>query len=397
VDTFAAVLSCHEKAGLAPFAKQLHEAGLRLIASDGTYRYLTERSIPAIRLEDYTEQARGCLARTLQPKIHEGLLADHADPGQMARLRELGISPVRVVVSDIYPLRALLDSGAINTTTELTHEIDVGGPAMLTAAARNYQSVFAVSDVEDFDEVAAALVKPLNHTGTLRRRLAGKALRTLSLTNAAASDFLLRGEPKTVAAPRRDGAALIEILEFLARADRLKLVDRANGVADGTRPENSAEHSWQAALAGYLLASYSRSPVDATKVAMMLLTHDIIEVESGDFNLFAPEAASRADHEAECAVKVFGHDPFGPIGRAYDLWTEFENGETAEARFAKAIDQFLPLFLNVMGEGKSWGDFIISQDAYLQKKADIRAGSDELWVKTVEYVEYLKKRAWSIV
>lgn len=130
---------------------------------------------------------------------------------------------------------------------------------------------------------------------------------------------------------------------FLNEADRLKSVQRANELLDGSRPENSAEHSWHVALWALVFADHAPPGTDLTRAVSMLLLHDLVEIDAGDHPIHLPNPG-QAEAEEKAAQRIFGLLPLG-LGRDLaQLWAEFEQGQTDAARFAKLIDHTQPLF-----------------------------------------------------
>ncbi|QPM89631.1 HD domain-containing protein [Pseudooceanicola algae] len=144
---------------------------------------------------------------------------------------------------------------------------------------------------------------------------------------------------------------------FLAEADQLKRIDRATTLCDGSRQENSAEHSWHLAL--YALALADHAPIDVSifRVIRMLLLHDLVEIDAGDAPIYAQTEASQkeiAQAELAAADRIFGILPASEGAALRALWDEFEAAETADARFAKALDRFQPPIQNLASGGLSW-------------------------------------------
>lgn len=170
------------------------------------------------------------------------------------------------------------------------------------------------------------------------------------------------------------------LIDFISYIDQLKTVIRKNALHDGSRAENTAEHSWHAALSAYLLEPYANQPVDINKVIQMLLIHDLIEIEAGDTFVYDQEAMARQEESENQAAKIlFNRLPEVQGKTIQFLWEEFEARETPEAKFAKAIDRFLPLYSNFKNKGYSWGPYDISL-AYVKEIASIiQDGSTKLW------------------
>ena len=169
-------------------------------------------------------------------------------------------------------------------------------------------------------------------------------------------------------------------IAFVAYLDRLKNVIRVNALFDGSREENTAEHSWHAALSALILAPYADEAVDIDRVIRMLLIHDLIEIEAGDTFAYADpaELARQEALETEAAEIVFGQvrSPLGEELRA--LWDEFEARVTPEAKFAKAIDRFMPIYSNIHNGGEIWVKRGVSLQQVRGNIAIIREGSTQL-------------------
>jgi putative hydrolase of HD superfamily len=136
-------------------------------------------------------------------------------------------------------------------------------------------------------------------------------------------------------------------LRFLLEADRLKSVIRGSRIADGSRRENSAEHSWHIALFALVLARHAVGRVDVLRVISMLLIHDLVEIDCGDTPLFdEAAAANQAAREAVAARRLVSLLPATQAAEFLALWHEFEAAVTTDARFAKSLDRLQPILLN---------------------------------------------------
>ncbi|WP_341675257.1 HD domain-containing protein [Niveibacterium sp. SC-1] len=169
-------------------------------------------------------------------------------------------------------------------------------------------------------------------------------------------------------------------LAFILEIDKLKGVLRQSLISDGSRRENSAEHSWQIALMALLLAEHADEPVDAARAATMLLIHDIVEIDAGDAFLYDEAAqAAKASLEQKAATRLFGLLPQEQATRLHSLWEEFEAGETPDARYARAMDRLMPMMLNVATEGRAWRTNGVTADKVLARNAVIAESSQALW------------------
>ncbi|PWR03477.1 hydrolase [Meridianimarinicoccus roseus] len=153
-------------------------------------------------------------------------------------------------------------------------------------------------------------------------------------------------------------------LDFLVEIDKLKTITRASPIADGTRKENSGEHSWHLAMFALVLADQAEPGVSIDRVIRMLLIHDIVEIDAGDTPIHGAGAGStdQAEAEARAADRLFGLLPDDQAAHLRALWEEFEAAETADARFAKALDRCQPPLLNMASGGGSWTDYAVTLD-----------------------------------
>lgn len=139
-------------------------------------------------------------------------------------------------------------------------------------------------------------------------------------------------------------------VEFLVAADELKSVDRKNLLFSGARRENAAEHSWHLTLLAMTFAEYAPTEVDIGHVTQLLIVHDLVEVHAGDHWELASDTKDVSRKEGQAAEKLFGLLPDEQYETLMALWQEFEARETAEAKFAKALDALHPMLL-VWGPG----------------------------------------------
>lgn len=176
-----------------------------------------------------------------------------------------------------------------------------------------------------------------------------------------------------------------QVVEFILELDKLKGVTRKTRPLGLDRYENSAEHSWQIALLAASMAPYAGADVDIDHVITMLLIHDIGEIDTGDTIFFAEEGlADRKAGERAAITRIFGLLDEPHRSKFIALWHEFEEGETAEARFAHAADRAMPVLLNLANHGQSWRENGITYERVATRVADpIRRGCPALW----DYIE----------
>ena len=156
-------------------------------------------------------------------------------------------------------------------------------------------------------------------------------------------------------------------IEFLIEADKIKNVFRRTYNADKQRPENSAEHSWRLALLSLILGEHCKLEIDRFKVMKMLIIHDIIEIDAGDTYIYDDKAnESKADREKAAADRIFAILPPDQGKELRELWEEFEENKTNEARFANAMDRFDPVILNDLGDGLSWKNHNVTKTQVME-------------------------------
>ncbi|MGD8320988.1 MAG: HD domain-containing protein [Gemmatimonadota bacterium] len=169
-------------------------------------------------------------------------------------------------------------------------------------------------------------------------------------------------------------------LRFIAEIDRLKGIERRISLIGGARLENSAEHSWHLATMASLLAEYAPDGVDVARAQLMLLIHDVVEIDAGDTFAFDAEAAEdQHEREARAAERLFGLLPDDQAQELRGCWDEFERRDTPEARFAVALDRFQGLLMNRGNGGGTWKIHGITRQQVLERMAPIREGAPRLW------------------
>lgn len=186
-------------------------------------------------------------------------------------------------------------------------------------------------------------------------------------------------------------ARLDDQFAFLLEADRLKQVNRATTLTDGSRRENSAEHSWHLALYAMVLADQARPGVNIDRVIRMLILHDLVEIDVGDVPIHSANGAAHgsaqvAAAEARAADRIFGLLPadVGPALRA--LWAEFEAAETPDAIFAKSLDRVQPVLHNIASGGGTWVEYSVTLEQLETRVGQkVARGAPAVW-------EYLRDR-----
>ncbi|MEO6299637.1 MAG: HD domain-containing protein [Paracoccaceae bacterium] len=180
-------------------------------------------------------------------------------------------------------------------------------------------------------------------------------------------------------------ARLDQQFAFLNDADRLKSVLRATTLVDGSRRENSAEHSWHLALYALVLADHSAPEVDINRVIRMLILHDLVEIDVGDVPIHSANGQAHASAEthaaeARAADRIFGLLPDDLRDSLRALWDEFEAAETPDAIFAKSLDRVQPVMANLQSGGGTWLEYNVTA-AQLESRVGVKIakGAPKLW------------------
>jgi phosphoribosylaminoimidazolecarboxamide formyltransferase/IMP cyclohydrolase len=210
-----ALISVSDKTKLVEFARDLAARGIGIISTGGTRKALAEGDIAAKDVADltgYPEMMDGRV-KTLHPKIHGGLLAMREDPEHEAAMLAHGIAPIDLLVVNLYPFEATVAAGA--GFAECIENIDVGGPAMIRAAAKNFDSVTVIVDVEDYDLLLAELAENDGATRlAFRRELAQKAFARTAAYDAGISNWLAAEIGEAAPAYRGFAGHKIETLRY---------------------------------------------------------------------------------------------------------------------------------------------------------------------------------------
>ena len=169
-------------------------------------------------------------------------------------------------------------------------------------------------------------------------------------------------------------------IAFLVECDRLKDIVRQTLNAHSGRQENDAEHSWALCLFVMTLAEHSNTPIDVLRVMKMLLIHDIVEIDAGDtFAYDMQRLVDQHERETAAAVRIFGLLPDDQAAEFRALWDEFEDRQTADARFAHAIDRCQAMLLNCLSKGVTWSRHNVRLDQIRARNAPIGDGAAALW------------------
>lgn len=177
-------------------------------------------------------------------------------------------------------------------------------------------------------------------------------------------------------------------IRFIVEIDKVKNIFRQTYLADAGRKENDAEHSWHIALMAYLLQEYAEKPVDVSKVMLMVLIHDLVEIDAGDTYAYDDAGAEtkRAREEA-AADRIFGLLPEDQGKYFRELWEEFEAYESPEGKYAHLLDNFQPLLLNDASGGLSWQEHQVKKSQIYKRNEKIEETSETIWNCMKEIVQ----------
>ena len=215
-----ALISVYDKSGLIPLAQGLHEAGVDIVSTGSTAKTIADKGIPVTPVEFVTgfPEVLDGRVKTLHPHIHAGLLADTRNPEHVAALEKLKIEPFDLVVVNLYPFSETVDSGA--EADECVEQIDIGGPSMVRAAAKNHASVAVVVEPLGYDGVLAA-VRAGGFTLEDRRKLA-----TLAFRHTAEYDIAVASWMRSTLAPEEGAESTTDLPPWFARYWRRSAVLR---------------------------------------------------------------------------------------------------------------------------------------------------------------------------
>lgn len=169
-------------------------------------------------------------------------------------------------------------------------------------------------------------------------------------------------------------------MDFILEVDKLKNIYRQSYVSDASRHEEDADHSWHLALMCLLLSEYANEDIDVLRTIGMVLIHDIIEIDAGDTYAYDEAAnASKREREEKAADRIFNILPKDQAELLRNLWEEFEESKTPEAKFAHVVDNLQPMMLNDATDGKAWREHEVRKSQIMKRNANTSKGSKELW------------------
>jgi putative hydrolase of HD superfamily len=177
-------------------------------------------------------------------------------------------------------------------------------------------------------------------------------------------------------------------IAFLIEADKLKTILRRTPLADNSRLENSAEHSWHLALAALALQPYSPAGTDVAHAVRLVIVHDLVEIDAGDTFAYGTEGHdTKAERERLAAERLFGLLPPEQARGFNDLWEEFEAQETPSSRYANALDRLQPLLLNFESGGGSWSAHGVRRAQVMERMTPIRDWMPDAWSYVVDIID----------
>lgn len=182
-------------------------------------------------------------------------------------------------------------------------------------------------------------------------------------------------------------------LDFALEIDKEKNIFRQTHLSGHGRNENDAEHAWHMAIMAYLLKEYSNEAMDITRVMVMCLIHDIVEIEAGDTYAYdAENKKTQKAREDAAKEKLYSMLPEDQKKELIALFDEFEEGVTAEAKFARAMDNLQPLILNHSNNGADWVSHQVTSAQVYGRQAKTKEGSEILYEVTEQMIqENIKK------
>ena len=184
-------------------------------------------------------------------------------------------------------------------------------------------------------------------------------------------------------------------ISFMLELDKMKNLYRQTYVLHENRKENDAEHSWHLAVMTFLLSEYANCQIDVTKVMKMVLIHDVVEIDAGDTYCYDTEGnKSKAEREEKAARRIFGMLPEDQCSEFYELWREFEDSHTKEARFAALLDRLQPLLLNYTRKGISWQEHGIWKEQVLKRNEEYFAESDRIAELIASILDDATEKGW---
>ena len=177
-------------------------------------------------------------------------------------------------------------------------------------------------------------------------------------------------------------------MNFILEVDKLKQITRQSYITGASRKETDTDHSWHLALMCALLNEHANEQVDVLKTMVMVLIHDIVEIDAGDpYAYDAVGNESKREREEKAADRIFNLLPEDQAKYLRDLWEEFEVQETPEAKFANTLDKIQPVMLNDATGGRAWREHDVEKSQVMKRNEKTHEGSEALWEFTKNIIE----------
>lgn len=177
-------------------------------------------------------------------------------------------------------------------------------------------------------------------------------------------------------------------LDFALEIDKEKNIFRQTHLSDHGRNENDAEHAWHMAIMAYLLREYANEKVDISKVILMCLIHDIVEIDAGDTYAYdAENLKTQKAREDAAKERIFSLLPEDQKAEFMALFDEFEEYETAESKFAHSMDNLQPLLLNNSNNGDDWKEHDVNSKQVYNRQSKSKLGSEKLYELTDQIIQ----------
>ncbi len=177
-------------------------------------------------------------------------------------------------------------------------------------------------------------------------------------------------------------------IRFILELDKEKNIFRQTRLSGHGRRENDSEHAWHLAAMTWLLAEYSNEKIDVAKTMLMVLLHDVVEIDAGDSYAYDPKAQQSArERELIAADRLYQILPGDQGAYLRSLWDEFEEGNTPEARFAHVMDNFQPMLLNDSNGGEDWSEHGIERAQVEKRNTRTAEGSAAIWEYMREIID----------
>lgn len=188
-------------------------------------------------------------------------------------------------------------------------------------------------------------------------------------------------------------ASITEKMGFLLELDQLKSVYRQSKIADGSRRENSAEHSWHLAMAAWSFAGLLGQDFNLLKLLQMALVHDVGEIHAGDTFLYATERSNASQAERQSVLQTAAH-PGNMLPQLVQCWDEQEYGDSPEVQLLKALDRLLPFLLNMQNQGGPWKEHGICRDQVLESQKGMMSIAPKVYQWICAQVDIAEKEGW---